>query len=189
MSWQKITCCAALAIFVLAGATMAGEISAKLSGPGMVNDSTIKAGEPVSLDLYFSNDTIRRGVSVGFKFTSPDIKNIIHVADSGNGVNEAGDVKGVNGWQDKSVFDLTGVIVSANDWDGNLPDTVGLVGIVIKKRWQPHDLEKKISINFIVPDPGTLSVDSTFFPPGGKWMYDNNEKPGWDGPYTFKVVK
>jgi hypothetical protein len=126
---------------------------------------------------------------VGLKFESEDIKNIIHVADSGNGLNPLGDVKGLNGWENKSVFDFTGIIVSADNWEGVLPDTVGLVGIVLKKRWHPQVLQKQVVMEMIVPEPGTLVVDSAFFPPGGEWMYDNEQKPGWGGPYTFHVVK
>jgi hypothetical protein len=161
----------------------------KLSGPGAVDDTTIKAGEPFFLDLYFSNDTLRRGISVGFKIVSDDIKSIVHVADSGMGLNPNGDIAGYNGWQDKSVFDFTGVIVSEDDWDGILPDTVGFAGIVIKKRWQPQESQKNLSMHLMIPTPGTIVVDSAFFPPGGDWMYDNEQKPGWGGPYTFKVVE
>ena len=179
-----------LCVSVLIAATaMAGDISIKLSGPGVVNDSTIKAGQPVSADLYFSNDKVRRGISVGFKFTSDDIKQIVHVADSGNGLNDRGDIKGYNGWQNKSVFDLTGVMVIEENWDAQLPDTVGFVGIVIKKRWQPQDSQKQLSVAFTVPDPGTLVIDSTFWPPGGEWMYDDTSKPEWEGPYKITVVK
>jgi hypothetical protein len=161
----------------------------EVSGPGVVDSTTIKAGEKVSLDLYFSNDKERRGVSVGFLFDSENIKEIVHVPDSGNGLTELGDIKGHNGWEDKSVFDFTGIIVPLNDWDGVLPDTVGFAGIVIKKRWQPQELAKQLSIDIIVPDTGTLVIDSTYFPPGGDWMYDNEERPGWEGPYKLKVVK
>ena len=189
MSWFK-TFALFLCVSVLIAATaMAGEVSMKLSGPGVVNDSTIKAGQPVSADLYFSNDKVRRGISVGFKITSDDIKQIVHVIDSGNGLNELGDIKGYNGWQDKSVFDLTGLMAIEENWDAALPDTVGFVGIVIKKRWQPQELQKQVSITFSVPDPGTFVIDSTFWPPGGDWMYDNSEKPEWGGPYKISVVK
>jgi hypothetical protein len=189
MSWFKKMSVFVCASLILAGAAMAGEISMKLSGPGVVNDSTIKAGQSVSADLYFSNDKVRRGISFGLKFTSDNIKRMVHVADSGNGLNDVGDVKGYNGWQDKSVFDFTGVIVSQDDWDGVMPDTIGFAGIVIKKRWQPQDLQKQLSITFMMPDTGTVVVDSSFFPPGGDWMYDNNDKPEWGGPYKIKVVK
>jgi len=36
-----------LALMLIAGSSMAGSIAMKLSGPGAVNDSTIKAGENV----------------------------------------------------------------------------------------------------------------------------------------------
>jgi hypothetical protein len=196
MSWIKTVGVVLCAMILLSGLAMAddtpgaiGRVEMKISGPGAINDSTIKVGEPLTFDFYFSNDTIRRGFSCGFRWLSDDIKTIIHVADSGNGLNDYGDVKGLNGWENKSVFDFTGILVSADDWDSNLPDTVGLVGIVLKKRWHPQALQKQIVMEMIVPEPGTLVVDSCFFPPGGEWMYDNEQSPGWGGPYRFQVVE
>lgn len=165
------------------------KVSLKISGPGAIDDTTIKVGEKFSVDLYFSNDTIRRGISVGFRIFSDDIKKIVHAPDSGNGISEQGDIKAYNGWQNKSVFDFTGIIITNNDWDGDLPDTAGFVGIVIKKRYQPHAETKCLSWDIIVPTTGTITIDSCFFPPGGDWMYDNNQLPEWGGPYTFKVVE
>ena len=164
-------------------------ITMKLTGPGAVNDTTIKAGEKVALELHMSNKKPRRGISIGFKFTSPDIKKIIHPADSGNGLNKAGDVKGYNGWENKSVFDLTGVLAAEKDWDGMLPDTLGFGALVVKNTYEPHEMMKTLSIDLIVPTAGTLTIDSTFFPPGGNWQYGLGGKPGWGGPYTFKVVE
>ena len=184
-----------LAVFLLAVTVSAqdapiGSVELKISGPGAIDDTTIKAGEQVSFDYYFSNDTIRRGISVGFEIVSEDIKTIIHVPDTINGgITDLGDIKGFNGWENKSVFDFTGVLFSSDDWNGELPDTAGFVGIVLKKRWQPQPMQKQISVNVIIPEPGTITIDSTFFPPGGDWMFDNEQKPGWGGPYTFKVVK
>lgn len=161
----------------------------KLSGPGAVNDSTIKAGEKVSFDIWMSNLKPRRGLSIGFKLTSDDIKKIIHPADSGNGINKRGDVKGYNGWQDKSIFDLTGVLAAEKDWDGMLPDTLGFGALVVKNNYEPHDMMKTLSFDVIIPTPGTLHIDSTYFPPGGNWQYGLGGRPGWGGPYTYTVIK
>lgn len=184
-----LSLCLLTAGTILAQEAAPGKVTMKISGPGAIDQSTIKVGEKVSVDLYFSNDKTRRGISVGFSITSKDIKSIIHVADSGNGLNPNGDIKGYNGWQNSSVFDLKGVIVSLNDWDGVLPDTGLFVGIVIKKRYEAHPETKCLSWDIIVPETGTLVIDSCYSPPGGDWMYDNNEDPAWGGPYTFKVVK
>ena len=71
------------------------EISVKVAlGAGAVNDSTIKAGEKVSLDIYLANDKPHRGMTFGFKLSSADIKAVVHVADSGNGLNKNGDIRG-----------------------------------------------------------------------------------------------
>ena len=67
--------------------------------------------------------------------------------------------------------------------------SIGFAGVVIKKRYGPHELERKISMDMIVPEEGILVVDSSFFPPGGKWKFDDEEKPEWDGPHRIHVVK
>jgi hypothetical protein len=171
------------------------EIKVKISGAGAINDSTIKAGEKVFLDVYLASDKPHRGMTFGLKLSSPDIKNVVHVADSGNGLNKNGDIKGLNGWQDKSVWDLGFWISAKSDWDGTLPDFVGVGGATVKQRLEPQDFTKHLSLEMIVPEPGTLVVDSTFFPPAGKWKFSEkdqsgrDEVPAWKGPYKFKVVK
>ena len=192
MSKPKLIAIAFIALLLFSGSAMAaGSISAKISGPGALNDSTIKAGERFSIDIYMTNDTLRRGMSFGFKLTSDNIKKVIHVKDSVENVrgNENGDIRGYNGWDDKTVWDFSGLLATMTDWDGTLPDTVGFAGVVIKQRYKPHDLMKNISLDLMVNEEGILVFDSSFFPPGGKWKYDNNEKPVWSGPYKFKVVK
>jgi len=190
MSKPKLLILLLLALFLFTGSSMAaGSISAKISGPGAINDTTVKAGEQFSIDIYLSNDTLRRGMSFGFKLTSDDIKNVIHVADSGNGANDNGDIKGHNGWEDKSVWDFTGLLASTNDWNGVLPDTIGFAGVVFKQRYGPNDLQKQISMDLIIEETGVLMFDSSFFPPGGKWKYDNDEKPAWGGALKINVVK
>ncbi|MBD3404034.1 hypothetical protein GF420_14170 [candidate division GN15 bacterium] len=164
-------------------------VTLQISGPGAVDPSTIKVGEPVNLDLYFSNDKDRRGFSMGFRIISPDIKRIEHIPDSGNGLNDAGDVKGYNGFENKSIFDLGGVWVNEKSWDGILPDTAGLAGVTVRTFYEPHDMQKVVSMAIRVLEPGTLVVDSSFFPPGGYWQYGNTEKAAWGGPYEFKVVE
>jgi len=183
-----------LIAMLVAGNALATDIYVGISGPGAVNDSTIKAGEKVSVDIYWSNDIDDlRGFATGFKILSEDIKNVIHVADSGNGLNAGGDIKGHNGWQNSEVWDFSGVMDVPLNWDGALPDTVGFGGFVIKHHYGPHEKIKVLSWDIIVPDPGTLVVDSSFFPPGGKWSIVHTERtevpPVWHGPYKFTVVK
>ncbi len=181
---------ALILVLAWAGIGNASTFTLKLSGAGAINDSTIKAGEKVSIDVYATNDKVRTGLTAGFKFISTDIKKIIHVADSVGGLNETGNVKGHNGWQDKSIFDFTGLKVPEADWDGNLPDIIGFGGAALKKGWQLQEEElKMISIEIIVPTTGTIVVDSSFWPPAGYWKFGNGDKPVWDGPYKFKVVK
>jgi hypothetical protein len=181
-------------LFIGIGSALGASVSMKISGPGAVNDTTIKAGEKVFFDIYVVNDTIFTGFSLGFAIKSPTIKTIIHVPDSGNGLNRNGDVKGYNGWEDKSIWDFAGVMVAEqSDWDGVLPELLGIGGICIKKDYMPHELMKVLSFEAIIPEPGVITVDSSFFPPGGTWMFAGSPgpvvTPEWGGPYTFKVVK
>ncbi len=173
-----------------------GSVRLKLSGTGAVNDSTIKAGQPVSVDIYITNDTVREGFSFGFSFKSATIKKIVHPnTDSGKAIalptSKRGDVKGFNGWQDKAVWDFGGVYAVPTDWDGNLPDVVGFGGIAVKQGMQvTAEPVKVLSIDLIVPETGQLVVDSAFFPPGGEWIFTPPiTKPAWGGPYKFTVVK
>ncbi len=169
-------------------------IALKLSGKGVVNDSTVKAGEPFSVDIYFANDKHVRGFTAGLKVSSADIKTITHPSDSGKGINENGDIKGYNGWQDNSIWDLTGLKVAKTDWDGTLPDVAGFLASAMKKTFDPQGMTKNLSMDLVVSEPGTLVIDSCFYPPSNSWKFittDNRQgmKALWKGPYHFKVVK
>lgn len=192
----RIAVIAAVGLMLAAGAAHSATVAMKISGPGAKNDSTIIAGKKVSLDIYIENEKDRRGISLGFKIFSPDstITTILHPSDSGKGLEEtAGDVKGYNGFQNKSIFDLLNKAITY-DWDGKLPDQIGFMTHIFKNVYKPHPLEKAYSIDIEVPTPGTLVVDSAFFPPGGRWIMVTQAElppdvPEWKGPYRFKVVK
>lgn len=190
-SLMVVGCCL---MFMASG--MSATVSMQLSGAGKVNDSTIKAGEKVTLDIYFDNDKPRMGLSLGFKISSPDksITTVVHPADSGKGLTPSvGDIKGHGIYADKSVFKVLNQPV-LSDWDGKLPDVVGIMTMVMKGNWDKQPVQKGYSIDLIVPTPGTLVVDSAFFAPGGKWIFvtaaeQPPDVPAWKGPYKFKVVK
>ncbi len=192
--------CITLTIVIVAIAFGAASISAidismKLSGKGAVNETTIKAGQPVSIDIVIENDTVFTGFTMGFQLTSPNLREIVHVADTNGGLNEAGDIKGYNGWHDQSIWDLSGVFIRETDWDGKLPDTIGFGGLSVKSKYTAHKAERKLSFDIMVPEVGVLVVDSAFFPPGGKWLFSAPARlgpslgPEWGGPYKFEVVK
>jgi hypothetical protein len=194
MKSVKVWSLAIILLVVGATASMAISVSMKVSGPGVVNDTTVKAGQPVSVDIYVANDTVYTGFTLGFSIKSPSIKSITHVHDSTKGLNQNGDVKGHNGWGDASIWDFDGVFSVESDWNGQLPDLIGFGGVCFKKEYRPHDLMKVLSFDIVVPDTGMITVDSSFFPPGGKWMFagDNpslTKEPQWGGPYKFKVIK
>jgi len=181
-----------LAVLLWSGSALGTTISAGVSGKGAVNDSTVIAGEPFSVDIYFANDSTQQAFTLGFRLTSDNIKQVVHVVDSGQGLSTKGDVKGHNGWQDKSIWDLNGLFVVESNWDGNLPDTIGFGGVCIKQVYKPHEKQKCISLDLMVPTEGTLVVDSSFWPPSGIWIFAGDNQgartPKWQGPFKFKVV-
>lgn len=194
MNALKVVCTALFFLTFGVSSALASSVSMGISGPGAVNDSTIKVGEKVSVDIFIANDTIFKGFSIGFTVKSPTIKSVVHVVDSGKGLNDGGDIKGYNGWNDKSIWDFGGVFAVERDWDGELPELLGFGGLCVKKKYESHDLAKVLSFEMIVPEAGEIIIDSSFFPPGGTWMFSSPppgraEEPDWMGPYTFKVVK
>ncbi len=186
-----------MAAVPLAAAPMTS-VAMKLSGPGAVNDSTVKAGQQFSVDLYFATKQELRAISMGLKLTSPNIKTVQHVSDTAKGLSEAGDIRGWNGWNDYTNWDFLNKAVLKN-WDGNLPDTLGFVAAVAKKKYMPHEQMKVYSIGLIAPGPGTLVIDTAFYPPGGSWKAvlapaapgddKQDERPHWKGPFKVNVVK
>ncbi len=182
-------------VWLLGTGALAATISIEISGEGSVDQKTIRAGRPVSVDVYFENDQRRAGMTVGFKLHSDDISEIVHVSSPGEGLNDSGDVKGFNGFDDASVWDLFGMFVIERSWDGRLPDTIGFGGVCNEQSYEPHAREKKLSFEIIVRQPGTLVVDSSYYPPAGAWMFSSrpntipSERPEWEGPYKFRVIE
>ena len=154
----------------------------------------IKDGEKVTMEVHWSNDiNDLRCFTTGFKIVSSDVKKVKHVSDSGKGLNDNGDIKGHNGWENTQVWDFSGVWAVPVDWDGALPELVGFGGLVIKNKYQAHDMMKVLSWDVVFDEAGTIVVDSAFFPPGGIWTVVDPKKgeipPKWHGPYKFTVVK
>ena len=183
-----------LVCLMAAGSAYSTDVYLGISGPGAVNDSTIKAGEKVTMEVHWSNDiNDLRGFTTGFKIVSSDVKKVKHVSDSGKGLNDNGDIKGHNGWENTQVWDFSGVWAVPVDWDGALPELVGFGGLVIKNKYQAHDMMKVLSWDVVFDEAGTIVVDSAFFPPGGIWTVVDPKKgeipPKWHGPYKFTIVK
>lgn len=180
------------AVLCLSAVGNAITISVGVSGEGAVNDSTVIAGEPFSVDVFFVNDSLQRAFTIGFKMTSDNIKQIVHIADSGKGLSVKGDVKAYNGWEDKSIWDLNGLFVVETNWDGALPDTIGFGGVCIKQAYNPHEKMRCISWDVMVPTEGSFVVDSSFWPPSGIWVFAGDSEasraPKWGGPLKVKVV-
>lgn len=198
------------------------KITVAISGPGAVNETTIKAGEPVSVDIYWENgDEDRRGFTTGFQMTSETIKTIVHVPDSnfviadsaavrlaaqqqdsttediglavGDTVWTLAEAYAHNGWDGFSAWDFTGLRTVPNDWDGNLPDLIGFGGLRVKNVYNAHENKKVLSWTIVVPEAGMITIDSSFYSPGGIWAIVGPDGveilPAWGGPYTFEVVE
>jgi hypothetical protein len=200
MTIMRVLCAAMLVFCLTAAVVMAADtdVRLKISGPGAVDSATIKAGQPVSFDFYFANNMDGgRGFTTGFCIKSKEIKKVVHTVDPAGGLSKDGDIKGYNGWQNSEVWDFAGVWIPRPDWDGNLPDTMGFAGTVLKARYMKHPLQKVLSWSMVVQETGELVVDSCFVRPGTTWQVIHadaagklvNSKPSWGGPYTFKVVK
>ncbi|MBK7143367.1 MAG: hypothetical protein IPH75_14940 [bacterium] len=197
MFMKRMAALMVMSLVLMAGMAYSADVSMKISGPGAVDATTIKAGQKVTFDVYITNEIERRGLSIGFKFYSPDstIKSISHPADSGKGMdNTKGDVKSWGPYAGSKTFDVLNAAVTDN-WDGTLPDVMGFMAHIMYKKYMPHENMKAYSMDVIVPNAGTLAVDSSFFEPGGNWMMVTEatepepHRPTWNGPYTFKVVK
>jgi len=195
MSYLRVTIVVlGLALVWAAAASGQTTISLSLSGPGAVNDSTIKVGQPVSVDIYWENkDPDRRGFTTGFRVSSPTIKTIVHVPDSGKGINPEGDLKAFGGWEGTGTWDFTGIRAVLTNWDGKLPDTVGFGGLRAKIEYNAHPRKKVLSFTMIVPEAGEIVVDSSYYGSGRIWTIaapgGKEIPPAWKGPYKFKVVK
>lgn len=192
------------AILIIGGFTstnvQATTISMKLSGPGVVNDSTVKAGQKVSLDIYSENNEEWQGITFTFKMTSPTIKKVEFPSDS-TGINERGNVHGFNGWQDKSIWDLF-VKVPEYELNGELPEVFGVGAAVVKNKYKSHPKQKILSFDVRFTETGAVIIDSTSIPGNGGSVWkvarsprvtpvgkESQEPVKWNGPVRFKVVK
>jgi len=191
----RVACVLTFGLLLCFGVVQAAEIRIEISGEGAIDSTTIKAGKPVSFDIMMENDAMRTGITFGFKLTSDEIKSIKHVADKKGGLTPDGDVKGHNGFEDSSIWDLTKVMVVRHDWDGKMPELIGFGALCRNEEYLEHKMERKLSFQVQFDEAGTIAIDSAFYPPGGRWMYASppntipTHKPKWDGPFEFKVVE
>lgn len=193
---KLLTVCAA-GICMLAFAAMADTgVKITISGEGVVNDSTIKVGKPVTVEVHFANDTTRSVFTTGFKMTSDDVKTIKHVKDDNSIFLDSVWVGGYNGFQDKTIWDMTGLRVVPIDWDGNMPELIGFGGVAVRQGLPKQDFTKQFSWDFIAEQTGTIVIDSSFYPPRNRWIFATPERaggepvePDWYGPYTITVIE
>jgi hypothetical protein len=154
---------------------------------GLSGEGTIHAGQPVTLYFRFINKSGLNvtGLSHGLKIYSPD------------GATWGGARADTTDKMGKLVFD-GGVFFNPMNVDGKAVDTIGMGAFRIQKSGLKDGYDEVTMYLTIGPIPEsaigkTICVDSTFFPPGGAWLWSlekqRNTYPSWDGPHCFKVTK
>lgn len=178
-----------ISVLALSSGANAQQAVFKISGDAVVGEDTILVGEEFSLDLYLSNVEKQNGFTLGFILSGKKgFKGVRHVQP--DSVDKAGEnVTAHNGFEDKSIWDMTGIMKPVFSWDGEFPDSILLGGIALNKGWEKTDLERYVSIAMEAKSTGHFCIDSAFIPPGGSWMYADQTEPVWEGPYCFTVVK
>jgi hypothetical protein len=137
-------------------------------------------GNPVlsSLDIYIENDVVLGGMSLGFKIWCPVKLTYAQLPES------YGPEPG-NGWlvinpgsrldPPDHAFDMTGLLISEQNVDGLLHDTVLFGGVALMRGLQPGPLEKMFSIYFTAQPTmwcaGYLCIDTAFVPPAGDFIF------------------
>lgn len=154
---------------------------------GLSGDGSVHAEQPITLYFRFVNNTGRAvaGLSHGLAVYSPD------------GATWGGCAADTTANLGKLVMD-GGVFFNPMNVDGEAVDTIGMGGFRIQKSGIADGYDKVAMVMQIGPIPTsaigkTVCVDSTFFPPGGSWLWSlegqHNAYPSWDGPFCFKVTK
>ncbi len=152
---------------------------------GGVGFGEILTNEDITFYLRFTGDENRyAGLINGFKIHSPT---------GAQWTTTTLDTTGTLGMAD---FDL-GVFFSQFSVDGMGADTVGFGAVVMMDDGMPpgfDDVVLTIEIGPIdsVYAGGVLCLDSTWFPPTGRWeWYVQGQgliNPAWDGPHCFTIV-
>ncbi len=148
--------------------------------PGVVRTEV-----PVSFDFMYTNNSGESimGFTNGYRVYSPDGADVSIQSGSAIG----------NLWTG-SIFNDAFVI----DYFGPGPDTVGFGGVTIFGDGVPTgtaDVAFRLTLNPLEPadDGKQVCVDSSFWPPGGQWMWassgggSGNYVPAWDGPHCFEI--
>ena len=92
-------------------------------------------------------------------------------------------------------FDLT-CGVRPHGVTGSGADTIGFEGAKLMQQGIPPGFDSVVFLIAVGPIDDswggyTLCIDSSYYPPGGIWMWGlnpgGNFPPGWDGPYCYQI--
>ncbi len=153
---------------------------------GLYATDSIYAGIPITFHIRFTNNTSKTilASTCGLKVYSPDgIK-----WDTTYGYRDEETMP-------SSVYD-GGHFINTFSLTGSGADTVGFGGFKIKGTGMPDGFDKVVYYVQIGPIAKKYSgkkicVDSTFYPPGGAWLWSlpqESFQPTWYGPYCYTVV-
>ncbi len=193
--FKKFLICS-LTLGLFAVAVNAQEESTKEAAPaaikiisidGLDGESAIVTGQPVIFRFGIANNTGKAiaGFSHGFKVYSPD---------GAKWGTTGADTTGALG---KEIMD-GGVFFNGFSLSGSGADTIGVGAFRIMKDGIPSGWSNEAFAMQIGPLTEqqlgkTICIDSTFFPPGGAWLWSmegqGQVRPKWDGPYCFTIKK
>jgi hypothetical protein len=160
---------------------------------------------PHCLRVNLENDVALGGISLGFRIWSDDGVTWEYLSQAGGwgeGGQDAGFaaatiVAGSRMDPVGDVFDMTGLLVTEQDIDGLLPDSILYGGVSLFGQLDTGPLEPMIDLHFRMSgigygQVGTLCFDSCFMPPAGTFIFSNTGgstfSPVFDSPDCYVVI-
>ena len=184
------------ALCLITGSVSAQQVMVGVSGDGVIGKDSVKVGAPFMFDISLENKGSYKGFTLGFKLYGKDgLKKIGHqwtLSPDDSAFQASSDILAFNGFEDRSIWDMTGLQTPVFSWDGALPDTALIGGVAMNKGFEPCKLTHFVSFALEGVEAGTLCIDSAFVEPGGDWLYASTEgsaRPSWNGPYCVTIVK
>lgn len=180
-------------------------IDATIAGQTQPFD-TLYIGGHYTVRISILNSITLGGVSMGFWLQSEDNLGIEWIScpdgygplGQGTGHASLTVIPGSRIDPPDDVFDLTGILITEQDMEGNFPDTVLVGGASLFAGIEPGPLEPMMALHFTPKGPwqpgvlGTICMDSTYVPPCGSGLIFVNEAgtafiPGFGGSVCWPV--
>lgn len=172
-----------LLLFAACGAFAQGSVTIDHI-EGLADSGIIMSSQPIVFHMRFTNDSGRAmaGSANGFRIYSPD------------GAKWAPVTADTTGAITSAMYDL-GVFINTFGITGSGMDTICIGGATLKGTGIPAGFDEIVmKINTRVDkvyDGKTLCIDTSWYPPMGRWMWSMTTEqpilPAWNGPYCFSV--